>query len=1111
MTSNDADHRASDNTIREADRRTGRPRRAGRPRQPSPRARLNRPPLRWRIGGDGGTRLARLTARQLRQAPGGPGSWPRFLVAHAFWIIIVTFAAVAAAGAFAHSQRPYYKSEAVVSVQPAPVAASSGSPPNMATEEGVVTSATVLTKASTALGVPRAVLAEGLTVSVPGTTTLLEITYTDPVPRVAQQRAQAIAEAYVSYRSPRSAKTRHTGSANSAALGATPTATLLTPASLPTAPAGPKYLIDIAAALIVGLALAIGTAALRDYMDDGLRGPLDLESQAGAPVLALIPAFRPRRRDPGGRLAAAAYPQSLAAEAYRGLRTRLVEAATPSHAKTLLVTSPGFEGKSTVAANLAAALAQSGRSVVLVSADMRWGRVHELFGLGIGPGLSMVLQGRIGLAEALQPTQVPGLRLLPSGLAPTDPAALLQSPAWHIVLGDIRSRADVAVIDAPPALASPDARALAERAEMILVVADAHRSTRTQVRLAMREVEHVRGKLAGCVLDNVGRRRRLRSGDRAPLGDGHALAESGQEHYLAPVPSKPSVDRLENVFADLARAIAARGETYAAMGRHEEALADFTRAVELDPGHAAILRDRGVALGSHAEAMPNSTAALDPDPPLPGVNGSGGQADVATGRGDDELAADYTQVINISLNDARAMDIDLNDAQAMSRRGQANRAMGRNEEALADFTRAIELDARLAMAMGGRGQAHQATARHEETPADYTHAIGVDANLARAIAGRGETNAAMGRNEEALADFTRAIELDPADAWAIGSRGQAYQAMCRHEEALRDYTRAIGLNPNLAWAIAGRGETYQAMGRHEEALTDFTRAIDLDPRDSWAIASRAQAYHAIDQHEEALRDYTRAIGLDPNLAWAIAGRGVTYRLMGRYEEALADFTRAIDLDASHARAIAGRGETYRLMGRYEEALADFSRAVRLDPVYAWAIGSRAQAYLAMGRREDALADFSQAIDLDPSLTWVIAGRGETYAAMSRHNEALADFTRAIDLNPGDAWAFGRRGQAYQAMGSHEEALADLSQAIDLNPQLAWAISSRAQVYEAMGHRDEAQADRSCMVDADSDAVVDAGVDAPQPAEPHDRREAERGAEGDMMPGAIDAQMHERAQ
>ena len=95
----------------------------------------------------------------------------------------MTLAAVGAAGALAHSQAPVYKSQAVVAVQPSAVSASSGNPPNMATEEGIVTSGTVLARASSVLGVPRAVLASGLSVSVPGQTTLLQITYSDPVPR----------------------------------------------------------------------------------------------------------------------------------------------------------------------------------------------------------------------------------------------------------------------------------------------------------------------------------------------------------------------------------------------------------------------------------------------------------------------------------------------------------------------------------------------------------------------------------------------------------------------------------------------------------------------------------------------------------------------------------------------------------------------------------------------------------------------------------------------------------------------------------------------------------------------------------------------------------------
>jgi capsular exopolysaccharide synthesis family protein len=954
MTPDDTDHTASDNTIRGADGHAGRlrwPRRARQPWWPSPKVRPNWPPLRWRVGGDEGTRLARLTARQFRHAPGASGSVPRFLVAHALWILVVTFAAVAAAGAFAHSQRPYYKSAAVVSVQPAPVAAGSGNPPNMATEEGIVSSGAVLAKAAAALGVPRAVLAKGLSVSVPGTTTLLQITYTDPVPRVAQQRAQAIAEAYVSYRSSRSAR-----GTKPATPGVTPTAILVTPASMPTSPAGPKYLIDIAAALIVGLAAGVGTAALRDYMDDGLRGPLDLESQAGAPVLALIPAFRPGRRDPGGRLVVVAYPRSLAAEAYRGLRTRLVEAATPGHAKTLLVTSPGWEGKSTVAANLAAALAQSGRSVVLVSADMRWGRVHELFGLGTGPGLSMLLEGRASLAEALQPTQVPGLRLLPPGTPPPDPAALLQSPAWHIALGDIRSRADVAVIDAPPMLASPDVRALAERAEMILVVADERRSARAQVRLAMREVEHVRGKLAGCVLDNVGRRRWLRSRSPEPLADGRARGE---------VRAAPG--RRAEALADFTPAIdpgphpagvnGSRGQADAGTGRGDDAPTDYTQVIDIGPDDARAMRSRGrahQAMDRHEEALADFTRAIELDLSHAMAIGSRDQAHGAMVRSGEAPA-----------DDTRAIDLEPNLARAIAGRGETNAAMGRHEEALADFTRAIELDPRDSWAIGSRGQAYQAMARHEEALADFSRAIGLDPSLAWAIAGRGEAYAAMGRHEEALADFTRAVQLDPRDSWAIASRAQACYAMGRHEEALADFSRAIGLDPSLAWAIAGRGETYRLMGRHEEALADFTRAVDLDPVYAWAIGSRAQVYLAMGQREDALADFSRAIDLDPGLTWVIAGRGETYTAMSRHKEALADFTRAIDLDPLDAWAIGRRGQACLALGRHEEALADLSQAIDLNPELAWAISSRAQVHEAMGRPEEAQADRGRATDADP--------------------------------------------------------------------------------------------------------------------------------------------------
>jgi polysaccharide biosynthesis transport protein len=475
-----------------------------------------------RRGSDEGIQLARLTAREFRRAPGAPYAWARFLVARAFWILAVTAATIGGAAALVYSQTPLYRSAAEVAVEPPEAAASSGNPPNMATEEGVVSSGAVLARASRLLGVPVATLASDVSAHVPGTTTLLQITYADPDPRVAQQRAQAIAQAYVSYRSAKPAAVRGKAPANAAAASATPTAVLVTPASLPTSPAVPNRLFDMGVAVIVGLALGIGAGGLRDYLDDRLRGPLDLEARAGAPVLALIPAYQSRRRDRGAGLVTVTRPGSLVAEAYRGLRAQLVQMATSRNAKTLLVTSPGWEDKSTVAANLAATLAQSFRSVVLVGGDLRWGRAQELFAGGNEDGHGGLLDGRASPAEALRLTGVPGLRLLPPGAVPANP--LLEHPAWQAALNDIRRHADLVVVEGPPLVASADARPLTELAEMILVVADARRTTRAQLRAAMREVEHDRGKLAGFVLADVGRRHPPRSRRAEPPGGDARLA-----------------------------------------------------------------------------------------------------------------------------------------------------------------------------------------------------------------------------------------------------------------------------------------------------------------------------------------------------------------------------------------------------------------------------------------------------------------------------------------------------------------------------------------------------------------------------------------------------------
>ena len=453
--------------------------------------------------------------------------WSRVLLARWPWIALMTVAVTAGAAALSQMQTPIYRAQAVVAVYPASAGTSALQPFVMGTEKGIASSGAVLSGASQSLLISEAALQRGLSITVPVDTDLLVISFSDPNPQVAQNAAQGVAEAYVAYRS---SKPTPSNTPAASALQAV----VVTDAALPTSPVNPNQLFIVGVALILGLALGIGVALLRDLVDDGLRGSVDLQTQAEAPVLAQIPALPRKRLSRPDQLVIVRNPDSPAAEAYRNLRTRVLQVAAWRRANMLLVTSPGLEDKSAVAANLAAALALSGRRVVVLCADMRWGCAHAFFGSDNRIGVSNLVNGDAVLADALRWTEVPGLQVLPGGQAYFDPSSVLQSKTFPKLLGELLGEADFVVIDAPPLLASADTAALAELGAMILLVADARATTRAGVRAAVQQLVHVREDLVGCVLDNVGRPLRLRQ----PPSPAANTAEPKREPEPMPIPGE---------------------------------------------------------------------------------------------------------------------------------------------------------------------------------------------------------------------------------------------------------------------------------------------------------------------------------------------------------------------------------------------------------------------------------------------------------------------------------------------------------------------------------------------------------------------------------------------
>ncbi|MGB8474394.1 MAG: polysaccharide biosynthesis tyrosine autokinase [Candidatus Acidiferrum sp.] len=262
------------------------------------------------------------------------------------------------------------------------------------------------------------------------------------------------------------------------------------PAMIPTSPARPAKARNIALAFLVGLVGGIGLALMREYLDNTVKTPDDVETLARLPSLAVVPQFAAangngtRKRRLQGistnghekriELVAQHLPKSQMSEAFRALRTSLLLSQPGRPPQVILVTSAlPREGKTTAAANLAVTLAQLGDRTVLVDADLRKPGVGRLLNLGTGKyaGLSSYLAGVSSLELVTVPHPiVPNLAAIPTGPLPPNPADLLSSNRLAEAIAELRTKFKFIVIDSPPVMAATDAVILSVQTDGVLLV-----------------------------------------------------------------------------------------------------------------------------------------------------------------------------------------------------------------------------------------------------------------------------------------------------------------------------------------------------------------------------------------------------------------------------------------------------------------------------------------------------------------------------------------------------------------------------------------------------------------------------------------------------------------
>lgn len=350
-------------------------------------------------------------------------------------------------------------------------------------------------------------LAREVEATVPEDTSLIMITVRAEDAEGAARLADAVAE---------SLRTQVAGLEGTSSVELT----IVTPATMPAAPASPDVVQNIVLGLLAALLAAVTAALLRDLLDSRVRTADDIGRLTDAPLLASVPSVRSRdalasvlERD----------AQGIQSEAYRELRTNLRFLELRGRSRSLLVTSSiKGEGKTTTAINLAAALARSERSVLLVDADLRDPSVHRCLGLEGGAGLSTVLIGDAELEDVLQPLDLAGLTVLASGPVPPNPSELLDSEQMSEFLRAATEQFDVVILDSAPLLPVTDATALARRVSGTAFVTGSGGVRRAQVVQALLKLRIVQARVLGIVLNRVPR------SDRTVYADVYGAAATGR-------------------------------------------------------------------------------------------------------------------------------------------------------------------------------------------------------------------------------------------------------------------------------------------------------------------------------------------------------------------------------------------------------------------------------------------------------------------------------------------------------------------------------------------------------------------------------------------------------
>jgi capsular exopolysaccharide synthesis family protein len=302
----------------------------------------------------------------------------------------------------------------------------------------------------------------------------------------------------------------------------------------------PSLLLSLAAGLLLGALMGLIFSALKEMAEKTFRSSEEVSKQLGVNVVTHVGIFNPRIpkdsnfKKVSGDVISLHRPQSLQSESFKALRTSIFFASQQSKAKVIQVTSPSpGDGKSTVSANLAVVMAQTGRKILMIDCDFRRPSQHTRFGLDNSVGMTSVIVGDASMNEAIQVIGLPNLHLVTSGPQFANPAELLTTDQFPNLLEELRDEYDFIILDTPPVLPVTDPAIISSYSDAIYMPMRIRNGVQVNAQRALEALATVGAQVEGIVINGL---RKKDSSGYQYGGNGYGYGNAYGTYAARPAP-----------------------------------------------------------------------------------------------------------------------------------------------------------------------------------------------------------------------------------------------------------------------------------------------------------------------------------------------------------------------------------------------------------------------------------------------------------------------------------------------------------------------------------------------------------------------------------------------